>query len=120
MKKSKNTKMIDESIINWELHQKMRSQSINKQILRLKLGGVKITFVFRHRFEKYRTWTDRSEWKNWELGFWFRRSMMVGIKKKGKSAFGKDNLVPEYMVGLNLLVIKFWVTVSRNVLTFGI
>lgn len=120
MKKNKgnNINIVDESIINWELHHMMRSKQMNKQILRLKLGSLKIKFVFRHRFEKYRTLSDRSEWRNWELGVWFRKSRLVGTMKKGKGAFGSDNLVPEYMLGLNLLVIKLWVTVSRNALEF--
>jgi hypothetical protein len=120
MKKNKNIKTVDESIINWELYQKIRSERIKRQILSFKIGPLRIRFVFRHKFEKYRTMLDDSSFRSYELGFWFKRTLCVGTKKKGRASFSKDNLCPEYMIGINLLVAKLWLTVSWNVLEFEV
>ena len=53
---------------------------------------------------------------NWQLGIWAKRSKVVGAAKRGnnrketvKKTFGSDNLVNDYMVGLNLIVLKTWI-----------
>jgi len=121
MIKNKKVKTTDESIINWELHHRIRSQRLNKQILKFALGRFKIKFVFRHRFEKFMDLSDtHSMWGKWELGMWFKKNMCVGIKYTGKKVFSKNNLFPEYMVGFNLLWIKLWITMSWNVLEIDI
>ena len=113
--KKKNTS--NESIIDWELHRKLRTERLNKQILRINLGKLKIKFIFRHRFEKYLDLSDvHSMWGKWELGFWLKKNMCVGMKYKGRNTFKSDNMFPEYMVGVNLIWCKFWITVSWNVL----
>jgi len=119
MRKKRNIKTNDDSIINWELHQKLRSQRLNKQILRINLGALRIRLVFRHRFEKYMDLSDtHSMWGKWELGMWFKKSMCIGTKYTGKNMFSKNNLFPDYTVGVNLLWFKVWMTVSWNVLEF--
>jgi hypothetical protein len=117
MIKNKNIKTTNESIINWELYHKMKSRQLNRQILRLNFGPLKIKFVFRHRYEKYRDLSDsHSMWGKWELGFWFKRNLCVGSKYKGKDMFSKKNQAYDYMLGVNLLWFKLWVDVSWNVL----
>lgn len=114
------TEMKKESIIDPDLYSeiqdKKRSEQIKRQILSFKIGSLRIKFVFRHKFEKHRTMFDDPSFRKYELGIWFKKNLCVGTNKKGKAAFSKDNLCPEYMIGINLLVAKLWLTVSWNVL----
>jgi len=88
-------------------------------IKRLTLGDLNISFVFRHYWEKSdpeNLWLRRYDFRRKELGFWFDKNMCVGITKKGKEAFSDSNLYPSFMFGVNLVFIKFWITIDRKVL----
>jgi hypothetical protein len=111
----KKESIIDPDLYS-EIQDKKRSEQIKRQILSFKIGSLRIKFVFRHKFEKHRTMFDDSSFRRYELGIWFKKNLCVGTKKKGIDAFSKDNLCPEYMIGINLLVAKLWLTVSWNVL----
>lgn len=59
------------------------------KIKRIKIFGYKLTFVFRHRYEKYENDTEKiidkaSMWREYQLGFWFRRYTVVGKKDFNK------------------------------------
>ena len=45
---------------------------------KIKIGNFTLISVFKHRFEKSKTW--RSDFRSWSLGVWFERSMIVGKK----------------------------------------
>ena len=54
--------------------------------------------------------------REFHLGIWAKRNKVVGSLKRGKdkketnnNTFGGDNLVSNYMVGLDLIVCKVWV-----------
>jgi len=88
-------------------------------IKRLTLGDLHVKFVLRHYWENPdpdHIWIRRYDFRRKELGFWFDKNMAVGTTKKGKEAFSESNLFPSYMFGVNLLYIKFWITVDRKVL----
>lgn len=88
-------------------------------IKRLNIGDLTIKFVFRHYWENEKDlpiWERRNNFRRKELGFWFQKSLAVGTKKKGKEAFSESNLVPSYMLGMNLIYAKCWITIDRNVL----
>jgi hypothetical protein len=88
-------------------------------IKRFILGDLTIKFVLRHYWEKpdpNNIWTRKYNFKRKELGFWYDKNMAVGTTKKGIEAFKESNLYPSYMLGVNLLYIKFWITVDRKVL----
>ena len=81
----------------------------------IEIGRWNITFVFRHKWEKFdevieifRHKMDRREWK---LGLWFKQSKILG--KKG---FTKHNhhLVNSYMVGIDLLVCEAWIDWNKD------
>ena len=74
----------------------------------IKAGDFTMISVFKHRFEKSKTW--RSDFRGWSLGLWFEKSKMVGRKDFSNPKRWKDGLVNSYTVGMNLLVCKFWVT----------
>lgn len=83
-------------------------------VSQLKIGRTKITFVFRHRFERYdnnvETFRSKMEWRGWEIGLWYRPSKIVGDKN--------FNLVKSYMIGINLLIFKAWVEFNRGGMKF--
>lgn len=84
---------------------------------RIKLGKTNFVFVFRHRFEKAsenRLLDSFTLWREWELGFWFRRMQIVGKKNFHKPSEWKNNHVYMYMLGVNLLWCKAWFTVDKG------
>ena len=88
-------------------------------IKRFTLGDLHVKFVLRHYWENpdpNNIWIRRYDFRRKELGFWYDKNMAVGTTKKGKEAFSESNLFPSYMFGVNLLYIKFWITVDRKVL----
>ncbi len=104
----------------------------------IKLFGYNFTFVLRHRFEKKKEvkipemdddgqfveplteeqleelFDSMYEWREWELGFWYKRYQVVGSKNFHKVNEWDNNLVYEYMLGINLLWVKAWVTVQKG------
>lgn len=87
----------------------------------MKIFGYNFKFVFRHRFEN----EDDAEklihkftmWGEWRLGFFFRRNRLVGKKEFSKPKKWGKNLVNEIMIGIDLLICKMWVTVSKGAMT---
>ncbi len=79
-----------------------------------------INFVLRHRWEEGGMENfEKFQMRNtFNLGIWVKTYEAVG-KKKGsiKEVFSKDNHVRAYMIGLNLIVCKVWIDISRP--TFG-
>lgn len=85
----------------------------------IKIVGLDFTFVFRHRFEKQdddRLVDKFTMWKDWKLGFFFRRMKIVGKKNANQPAKWHNNLVRSYMLGVDLLICKTWFTVSKGAL----
>jgi hypothetical protein len=90
----------------------------------LKLFGYNFTFVFRHKYEKYDNEGEQildmmSEWRNWEIGFWYKRYQVVGSRNFHKSKEWDNNLVYEHMFGINLLFCKAWMTIQRGAMILG-
>ena len=87
-------------------------------IKKIKIGHLRITWVIRHQWEKDEpeTFLMRS---TRELGLFFRKSMAVGTRKRGRDMFDKGNLSPSYMFGLNLIWAKTWISVDWRVMHFG-
>ena len=88
-------------------------------IKRLKIGEINVKFVLRHYWETpdpENIWIRKFDFRRKEFGFWYDKNMCVGTTKKGKEMFSDSNLYPSYMFGVNLIYIKFWITVDRKVL----
>ena len=91
-------------------------------VKRFKIFKTTIVWVFRHRWEKDKDLTNHIVWemrRRFKLGIWFERSKVVGPVKKGnnreervKNTFNNSNLVNEYMIGLDLVICKTWVTIK--------
>lgn len=85
----------------------------------INIRNTQFTFVFRHRWEKYENETekiiqDMTMWREWELGFFYNRIQIVGKKNFNKPKEWKNNLVYEYMLGVNLLICKTWLTINSG------
>lgn len=88
----------------------------------IQIFNMGLLFVLRHRWEKDKGLTNYTVWemrKRFKLGMWFERSKVVGPVKKGKNrnetvgnTFTESNLVNRYMIGLNLIVCKAWMTIQ--------
>ena len=82
----------------------------------IKIGKTNLTFVFRHKFEKNLTSLDiiqhgRNEYK---IGLWYKNYKIVGKKSFKNPKKWSENLVTEHMIGCDLILCKFWVTVDNN------
>jgi hypothetical protein len=82
----------------------------------LNIGKLGITFAFRHRFEKkdreFGTFWIDIEFREWELGLWFKKEKILGFKGFRNRNFPKHNLVTSCTFGINLLLCKMWVSWS--------
>lgn len=91
-------------------------------IAKTKIGRFRATWVLRHRWEKgakdgpFDNYTGHQLRKELRLGIWAKRNLVVGTVKRGgdrsetvQKTFGGDNLVNNYMIGLDLIVCKMWV-----------
>lgn len=80
-------------------------------------------FVFRHRYEKEdeddAIFDSMTIWREWELGFWYKNFQVVGRKEFSNTKKWNKNLVREHMIGINLLICKAWVTVSKGAMRLG-
>ena len=119
-KAKENHSFVNESIHNWELYHKIRSEYRKRHVSRFRLGNLTIKFVYRHAFEKYMDLADKHSWKNHELGMWFKRNLCIGKGKHGKKLFDEDNVGYSYMIGFKLIWLKFWFELSWNVLEIEI
>jgi hypothetical protein len=52
----------------------------------------------------------RSDFRDWSLGAWFKRSMIVGKKDFSNPKKWGDGMVSSYTIGINLLICKFWIS----------
>jgi len=81
----------------------------------LKIGSLRFAFVYKYRYPKNPEILDRfTTWRDWRIGLFFKRSKIVGHKNHKNPNKWNDNLVKQYMVGLNLLIWKVWFTVHKG------
>jgi hypothetical protein len=92
-------------------------------VAKTKIGKLEFTFVYRYRYEKYKDNSERlfkhhTMWREWQLGLFFRRNKIVGKKNFNKPKEWGNNLVTQYMVGIDLLIWKLWFTVHKGGMSF--
>lgn len=79
---------------------------------RFKIGKLNTIVVFRYKWDDPDSlWT---EFRDYELGLFFRRDKIVGRKDFVNPKNWKNNLVYSYMFGIKLLICKAWITVDYN------
>jgi hypothetical protein len=82
-------------------------------VKRLKIKKLTIIWVFRHKWDKRsKDFDDRTFKKKASLGIFYRKSLIVGKRNFDTPKKWKNNLVPSYMFGLDLLVIKTWIDID--------
>jgi hypothetical protein len=83
-------------------------------VRRLKIGQIKLTFVFRHKWDIKNEIRYNSEFRDYRIGLWFKKSRIVGSKNFNKPKEWGNNLVNDYMIGVNLIICKAWVSFNRG------
>lgn len=76
-------------------------------IAKLKIGRLNLSLVLRHRWERGDL-VQRLDFKTRRLGLWWRRDLVVGVREQGRAAFDRNNLVPSWSLGLDLIVGRVW------------
>lgn len=79
-------------------------------VTKLKIRKVNLTFAFRHRWDNNDEFNFNSEFKDYRLGFWFKKSKIVGVKMFNNPKEWSNNLVNDYTFGVDLVVCKMWVS----------
>jgi hypothetical protein len=83
------------------------------------LYNINISLVFRHKWDKRsKDLDDRTFKGKWNLGLFFRRSKIVGKKDFSNPKKWSSNLVNDYMIGFNLLVISGWIEFNKGGMGF--
>ncbi len=89
-------------------------------IKRLKIGENKFTLVFRHKWDNKDEYKILSEFNDYRIGLWFKINKIVGKKEFNTPDEWSNNLVNNYMLGLDLIICKMWVTFCRGGVTLKI
>ena len=75
----------------------------------LRINKFHCIFVFRHKWDmppkKY-----NHMFRDYSLGIWFKLNKIVGSKNFNQPKEWKNNFVNDYMIGINLIVFKAWVS----------
>ena len=81
--------------------------------------GFRISFVFRHKFEKNRGKIDKIlYWRQYNLGLWFKSYKTVSKPKDGPEIIGKNGTTSRsFLFGIDLLICKFWINICYRPLT---
>ncbi len=84
-------------------------------VARLNVGDINFTFVFRHRWdERDKSLGYNVEFRDYSIGLWFRHHKIVGRKNFNNPEEWKNNLVNEYMIGIDLIICKAWMSFSKS------
>ena len=76
----------------------------------IKIGKIKFTFVFRDEWDNKNELKYNSEFRYYRIGLWFRKNRIVGSKNFNKPKEWSKNLINEYMLGVDLIICKVWIT----------
>jgi hypothetical protein len=83
------------------------------KIGKLKIGRININFVFRHKWDN-KDEIYNIEFRDYRIGLWFKKSRIVGSKNFNKPKEWDNNLVNNYMIGIDLIICKMWVSFNRG------
>lgn len=82
------------------------------------IKGLNLIFVLKHKWEKKDRYMNAVEFRKYELGLFFSNTKSVGRNNFKNVREWKNNMCNSYMIGLNLLVCKCWMTIDYNVMHF--
>lgn len=87
---------------------------------KIKIGKIRITFVFRHKWDAKNKIRHSSEFNYYRIGLWYKKSKIVGNIDFNRPKNWGNKLVNDYMIGIDLIICKMWVSFSRDGLFFEI
>lgn len=91
---------------------------------KIKIGNLTIRGVIRHRFEKGNSnenILDRySLWREHRLGLWFKTYRVVGRKDFNNPTKWKNNMVNQYLFGIDLIIVKMWIDIDFGAMSLEI
>jgi len=82
-------------------------------VKQIKIGNLNLNFVFRHKWDE-KSKKSFTDFKNYEIGLWYRKSKMISTKNFQDPKKWGDNVVGNHTIGINLLVCKSWVAIDYN------
>jgi len=84
-------------------------------IKKFKIKEINISLVAKYKFNKEeRKPENKVQWRKWNLGLWFKRSKIVSNKDVKNIKNWNKNLVYNYMLGVDLLIFKIWLSINKN------
>ena len=81
-------------------------------IIRFSIRRTKIILVGKYRYskkEKENLLNKFTYWKDWRISIWFKKNKIVGAKNFKNPKKWDQNLVNDYMIGFDFLIIKGWI-----------
>ena len=82
------------------------------------IGKLHINYSFKYRYTKIKedgnAYEFERKWRDWKIGIWFRKNLIVGRKDFNMPKNWAKNMVNSYTFGMDLLIIKMWVGFSYN------
>lgn len=81
-------------------------------ITRFKIRRTKIVLVGKYRYSKKEKEDHLSKfttWNSWKIGLWFRRNKIMGVKNFKDPRKWGQNLVNDYMLGFDFLIVTGWI-----------
>jgi hypothetical protein len=87
-------------------------------IKRLNIKDFEIVFVFKHKWQETNKLLRNHELRNYNLGLWFKMNKVVGKKDFNKPDKWNDNLVNNYMIGIDLIICTAWVDFNIGGMSF--
>ncbi len=84
-------------------------------VKKITLFGWELKFVLRHRWERDTDSVDKFEWNTLSLGIWYKRYKVIKKPNHNQAILlHRAKLVNQHMLGINLLVCKFWFTICHR------
>jgi hypothetical protein len=80
----------------------------------LKILKINLSFVFRHKWDKKSKERMDMTFRDYRIGFWFRKRQIVGSNNFKNVNKWSSNLVNSYTVGADLFIAKFWISFDFN------
>lgn len=82
--------------------------------INFKIKKINISFTFRHKWDEPQKIYNHN-FPDYKIGLFFKCSQMVGKEAfNHKPSEWSKHMVNDYMFGINLLVIMFWLTINRG------
>lgn len=81
-------------------------------VKKARIGNLNVSFTFAYRYSKGRERTKWTIFREWKLGLRFRKDKIVGQKGFSTPSKWKNNLVPNYTFGVDLLIFSIWIDIN--------